>query len=46
MDKGKTLIMVAGNLGQPEQQQQKRSWQSLPGPARLLVVGCVAVATF
>ena len=45
MDKGKRL-MVAATLGQKQQQQQRGLDHSLPGPARLLVVSRVAVATF
>ena len=41
MDKGRRL-MVATTLGQ----QQQRGLDSVPGPARLLVVSRVAVATF
>jgi len=45
MDKGRRL-MAASALAAQEQQHQPRSLHSLPGPARLLIVGRVAAATF
>lgn len=45
MDKGRRL-MVAATLGQEQQQQPQRGLHLLPGPARMLVVNRVAVATF
>jgi hypothetical protein len=45
MDKGRRL-MAASALAVKEQQYPPRSLHPLPGPARLLIVGRVATATF